>query len=69
MTNISLMTKSEVARTLRCTVRTVENMMTAGVAPPSVKLGRMRRFPVCAFEEWLSARLAASNKATPAEAT
>jgi excisionase family DNA binding protein len=51
-----LMTKSEVAERLQCTPRTVDNLLANGQAPPSVKIGRLRRFPVEGFDEWLRAK-------------
>jgi predicted DNA-binding transcriptional regulator AlpA len=38
-----LLTKGEVARMLRISLRTLERMMTAGTAPPSITLPTGRR--------------------------
>lgn len=49
---------SEVAKRLGCTPRHVSNLMRAGDAPPSIQLGRLRRFPEAAVDAWIADKLA-----------
>ena len=43
----------EVAESLGVSERTVAQWVSAGVAPPSFRQGRLRLFPVAAVEAWL----------------
>jgi excisionase family DNA binding protein len=57
MTN-RLLNPYETAAKLGCTRRHLENLMKRGDAPPSVRLGRLRRFPERAVDEWICSKIA-----------
>ncbi len=56
-----LLTKVDVARALRTTTRSIDNWIAAGTAPPSFKMGKLRRFPRSGLAAWMAARLAAGS--------
>jgi excisionase family DNA binding protein len=39
-----LVTDAELAKQLRCGVKTIRRLVTAGVLPPPIRLGRLRRW-------------------------
>ncbi len=66
MPSISLLEKKEVAKRLNCTPRTIDNLVARNEGPPSVKIGRLRRFPEDGLEAWLRAKM--DNQHQPAAA-
>jgi excisionase family DNA binding protein len=59
-----LLNPNETAHRLGFTRRHLEHMITAGTAPPSVKLGRLRRFPESKLSQWISELPTADNPRT-----
>jgi excisionase family DNA binding protein len=56
-----LLIPTEVAQRLRCTRRYLEIMTSERVGPPSIKLGRLRRFPASALDQWIAEKLTEST--------
>ncbi len=59
-----LLDGNETAKRLGCTRRHLERMLLQGDAPPSVRLGRLRRFPESALDTWIAQRLEAVGPAS-----
>ena len=57
----SLLDPNETARRLRCTRRHLERLVADGEGPPSVKLGRLRRFPEPLLDKWILNRIEAAK--------
>jgi len=49
----------QIARRLRCIRRHLESLMANGEGRPSVKLGRLRRFPESQLDQWIQKKIAA----------
>jgi excisionase family DNA binding protein len=56
-----LLRPDETANRLGCTRRTLEKRIALGDAPPSIRLGRLRRFPESALNDWIAGKLAAAG--------
>jgi excisionase family DNA binding protein len=56
-----LLDANEAARRLRCTRRHLERLVADGDGPPSVKLGRLRRFPESLLDTWIRERIKAAK--------
>lgn len=52
-----LLTAPEVAKLLKITVRTLENMVARNAAPPMLRVGRQRRWRKVDIEEWLATQI------------
>lgn len=50
----------QVAERLGTTLRNLQYMETRGEAPPSIKIGKLRRYPDDGIDAWIDAKLAAS---------
>lgn len=59
----TLLSAQEMADLLKVSLRKFEQMVKAGDAPPHIRLGRLRRWPVEAVNEWLEERLRESAEA------
>jgi excisionase family DNA binding protein len=55
-----LLSAQEVAELLKVSLRKYEQMVKAGEAPPHIRLGRLRRWPVDEVTEWMEQLLRAS---------
>ena len=56
-----LLDPNETARRLRCTRRHLERLVADGEGPPSIKLGRLRRFPETRLDAWIGEQIGASK--------
>lgn len=54
-----LLDGNETSRRLRCTRRHLERMVAEGEGPPSVKLGRLRRYPESLLDQWIRKKIEA----------
>jgi excisionase family DNA binding protein len=52
-----LLDANETARRLRCTRRHLERLVADGKGPPSVRLGRLRRFPESLLDQWIKEKI------------
>lgn len=52
---------NETARRLRCTRRHLERLIANGEGPPTVKIGRLRRYPESLLDEWIRQQIAAAT--------
>ena len=52
-----LLDGDEIARRMGCTRRHVERLNDGGDGPPSIKLGRLRRYPESLFNEWVKQKI------------
>lgn len=52
-----MLSAQEVAALLRVSLRKFEQMVKASEAPPHIRLGRLRRWPVEEVNEWMDERL------------
>lgn len=48
-----LLDGDEIAKRMDCTRRHLERLNEEGKGPPSIKLGRLRRYPETLFNEWI----------------
>jgi excisionase family DNA binding protein len=53
--------REEVAEMLTITVRKLDKMVAKGEGPPSITIGTRRMFPADKLDEWIAARLEATN--------
>ncbi len=53
------LTSVEMAARLNVSAATLARRIADGTAPPSYKIGKLRRFPEAAFEDWLAKQQAA----------
>lgn len=53
----TMLSAQEVADLLKVSLRKFEQMVKAGEAPPHIRLGRLRRWPVEEVSEWMDERL------------
>jgi excisionase family DNA binding protein len=58
-----LLDANETARRLRCTRRHLERLLADGEGPPSLKLGRLRRFPESLLDAWIRRQFGAAKAA------
>jgi excisionase family DNA binding protein len=56
-----LLDGDEIARRMDCTRRHLERLNAEGEGPPSVKLGRLRRYPESLFDEWIKKLIEGAN--------
>ena len=61
-----LLDPNETARRLRCTRRHLERLVAQGEGPPSVRLGRLRRFPESLLDAWIKEKVEALKAAVSA---
>lgn len=61
-----LLDPNETARRLRCTRRDLERLVAEGDGPPSVRLGRLRRFPESLLDEWIKGKIVAMKSGASA---
>jgi excisionase family DNA binding protein len=59
-----LLDGNETAQRLGCTRRHLERLLAQGDAPPSVRLGRLRRFSESALDTWIAQRVEAAAPAS-----
>jgi excisionase family DNA binding protein len=57
----NLLDPNETARRLRCTRRHLERLIADGEGPPSIKLGRLRRFSETRLDAWIRNRTDAAK--------
>jgi excisionase family DNA binding protein len=58
-----LLDRKETARRMGCTTRHLERLVSSGEGPPSIKLGRLRRWPESLFDAWVKNRIEAAKAA------
>jgi excisionase family DNA binding protein len=58
-----LLSTKELAKRLGCTDRHVQRLESNGEGPPSIKLGRLRRYPEDLADEWVKKKIEGVRRA------
>jgi excisionase family DNA binding protein len=56
-----LLDRKETARRMSCTTRHLERLIAEGKGPPSIKVGRLRRWPESQFDKWIQTMIEAER--------